>query len=457
MPTERFIAALSGPSVSVLDYGATGDGVTDDRASIQAAFAAGAGGDVLLPDGHYMVGTGSGYWCLTVPANTRLHGASRDGAILQQAVVGTSVRLLYVAASGVTIDTLTLDGNKSVQSVDEHRAGLFATAGATALVVHDVTAQNFTGDGFYVYQGAAATVTNVIGRDNNRNGITFGGGTTIGIVTDSAFVGSAVQQFDSEGGTVHNLVVRGNVIDGRASNDYALTISGFNGSTRSMGWLVDGNTIFGGVNVVWSDALTFTGNTIVNHTTKPAITVWRSDDGVLIEHNTATNTGTAQEVLYLAGTGPGSMPDHVLSRQNTWTGDVATTFGVYMSGTRNLLIDGDSIVGFNSSTANYSGIGLRTTIPSDDVVSVVVRASKVTGYKYGVTVAGNGASVLRSLEFSDNVFTGTPSGALYLDDGTGCAKDVMQAGNSVVGSPPLVARSPTGTPVPWGSRWTLTP
>ncbi|HEH8671982.1 TPA: hypothetical protein SH333_002413 [Pseudomonas aeruginosa] len=42
--------------VVVTDYGAKGDGVTDDTDSIKAAItAAGAGGDVIFPEGTYLI------------------------------------------------------------------------------------------------------------------------------------------------------------------------------------------------------------------------------------------------------------------------------------------------------------------------------------------------------------------------------------------------------------------
>jgi len=59
---------------SVLDYGATGDGVTDDTDAIQDALDAGAGGTVLLPPGSYKL---TSY--ISVPASTCLSG---DGATL---------------------------------------------------------------------------------------------------------------------------------------------------------------------------------------------------------------------------------------------------------------------------------------------------------------------------------------------------------------------------------------
>lgn len=61
---------------NVLDYGAKGDGVTDDTHAIQlainAAFKAG-GGEVLLPEGTYLVsGPNNDGGALTLKSNVQL-------------------------------------------------------------------------------------------------------------------------------------------------------------------------------------------------------------------------------------------------------------------------------------------------------------------------------------------------------------------------------------------------
>ena len=63
---------LAMAEVNPRDYGAKGDGTTDDTAAIQQALdaAAKAGGQVLLPPGRYVV-AGS----LRIPPGVSLHGA----------------------------------------------------------------------------------------------------------------------------------------------------------------------------------------------------------------------------------------------------------------------------------------------------------------------------------------------------------------------------------------------
>lgn len=62
--------------VNVRDYGATGDGRTDDTAAMQAAFAAGAGKRIYVPPGIYKVTR-----TLVLPSYTMLEGAGRFTAV----------------------------------------------------------------------------------------------------------------------------------------------------------------------------------------------------------------------------------------------------------------------------------------------------------------------------------------------------------------------------------------
>lgn len=64
-------------AVSVAEYGAVGDGVTDDTAAVQAALTANPGASVQFPPGHYRL-TGN----LSVPSGTSIAGASSSATLL---------------------------------------------------------------------------------------------------------------------------------------------------------------------------------------------------------------------------------------------------------------------------------------------------------------------------------------------------------------------------------------
>jgi len=81
----RSLFSRLGDQVSVKDYGAVGDGVTDDTAAIQAALNSGAG-TVYFPKATYKFGTG-----LTIPNRIQIVGAGRNITILSYTGAGTAL------------------------------------------------------------------------------------------------------------------------------------------------------------------------------------------------------------------------------------------------------------------------------------------------------------------------------------------------------------------------------
>jgi hypothetical protein len=107
---------------NVLDYGAKGDGLTDDTHAIQlainAAFKAG-GGEVFLPEGTYIVtGPNADGGCLTLKNNVKLAGDGAGVTTLKLADGSGGVDgIVRTSASHNTVDAgvrdLTIDGNQT--------------------------------------------------------------------------------------------------------------------------------------------------------------------------------------------------------------------------------------------------------------------------------------------------------------------------------------------------------
>jgi hypothetical protein len=90
--------------VSVKDFGATGDGTTNDAAALQAAIDAanaGGGGTVIVPPGTYLCGSQ-----IVHKANVTVAGS--NGATIRK---GFNGNLWSIAVSGAEIRDITLDGN----------------------------------------------------------------------------------------------------------------------------------------------------------------------------------------------------------------------------------------------------------------------------------------------------------------------------------------------------------
>ena len=127
LPTSVF--ATTSSTLNVKDFGATGDGVTDDAPAIERALnAVQSGGTVYIPTGIYRLATSSGqiqngatdFDCALIlgTANVIIRG---DGEGLSILKLGdhTKMRMLAVvkdtthSADNVIIQDLTFDGNKA--------------------------------------------------------------------------------------------------------------------------------------------------------------------------------------------------------------------------------------------------------------------------------------------------------------------------------------------------------
>ena len=94
---------------TVLHYGATGNGVTDDLTAIQSALNANTGRTLVFPTGIYQVSAPA-----EIKTNTRLVG--ENGAIIRAATQTRTTGSLLMFATGtstdIVLDGLTFDGNK---------------------------------------------------------------------------------------------------------------------------------------------------------------------------------------------------------------------------------------------------------------------------------------------------------------------------------------------------------
>lgn len=433
--------------------------MTDDRTTIQNMIDVGAGGLVTIPNGTYSIGQHPGnFWCLSLPQGTTLRGESRDGVILQQAPgLSNSIQLIQVEAADVTIENMTLDGNKAAQIVDPHKAGIFAK-GAPRLTVRHVTACNFTGDGFYIYDGSDdATMLDCLATNNDRNGLTLGGRTTGGTFTNSQFTANVAEQFDSEGGSpINDVVITGCLFDALGlSNDYVLTMTGHSSDTQSSGWVVTHNTVNGPALLLHSHDMIYANNVGVNPTDKSSLLVYRSNDRILISRNNLSKTGAGkdQAIINVVGTGLGQSSGGVLISRNTLS-TTASVNGVNAVCARDVVVVDNIITGSGVAAGGEAGVFIRTTRVEEPVNSAVIQRNTITSFgAYGVFLGGNGEAKIMYTDISNNSIANVPTKAMRLNDDTNAAQDVIQHSNQFTGS--LIV--PGGAAVPWGdgTRWTI--
>lgn len=140
----RTVASKFTEYVSVKDFGATGDGVTDDTTAIQNAFNTAAGIAVYFPSGTYVVSS-----TVTVSASKLVFGDGSNSTTIT--FTGTAPdEVLNIAATDVTVENLKIavtvnSGTGSVVTIS------LSGSDVSRLVLRDLY---ITGN---VYSGASAT------------------------------------------------------------------------------------------------------------------------------------------------------------------------------------------------------------------------------------------------------------------------------------------------------------
>jgi hypothetical protein len=294
--TARMIDAIAGNAVSIEDFGAVGDGVTDDSAALLAAVAAGV--PVRLQAKTYAIAgecdiTGSVCTLLGVPGLTVLKRSA-------QSRLGTAATpsWINISAAGFYADGVIFDANSTI------------TANTLAVVVQ------------------ASCVKSLVTRCVFRNamGVNNGSGLTY-LPSDPTLTQHHVNDCEFSGNALHGL------------NAYALDALSITNCRAH------DNTV-NGINVNSMDP-TFTLKIRYLHVV--ANTCWNNNVGILVGNFIANNIAV-QPFLY-GNTNPDVL-GAVVASNNCYTN---SGYGIFISG-RNLLVSGN-LCSNNSSVGSY-GAGI---------------------------------------------------------------------------------------------------
>lgn len=355
--TKVFNRMINGSSANVLDFGAKGDGVTDDTAAIQAAFNSGAK-EVVLPSGTFLIGTtASDYINITSAHNgMTFRGAGGVIKLADNTPVASSKSALQITGvSNFRVTGIRYDGN-ATNNTDN-------TLSSTGLVGFSNV---LSSDGVIFSE-------NIIENSNN-NGVYFTQGTERGLCVNNIFrncfgTEMRVGVTPAEGIFMGNTAILDtNIHPGVPKQDGMFAIK-------------------------YSGSALFTGNKLIvdaGVTDLPANLIWITNpDRVNISNNEIiNNAGTA----YCVQADMDGDADQIIIRGNTFIGGQGILF--QDDGTARTikeLVIADNIL----KAQSQDGIIVRETGAGLFDVSDTVITGNIVEYSsgYGISCAQNGASI----------------------------------------------------------------
>lgn len=158
--TPRTIQSKLSEVVSVKDYGAVGDGVTNDTAAIQTAINA-ATTSLSFPTGTYIINSTLNF---TV-SNTRYYSPGAGATIKVAPSLASGITMLSITGSNLLFDNLNIDGNDSFPPVSGNVSLVnLATASAPSTTIDNITFRgcNFGNTkGYGIFAFGAGTLTRI--------------------------------------------------------------------------------------------------------------------------------------------------------------------------------------------------------------------------------------------------------------------------------------------------------
>jgi|GEM_PF-3537558 len=253
--------------VSVKNFGAKGDGVSDDAPAIQQAMNSlpSTGGTVFVPAGIYMLGTSAG-GVETYPDGTLIQSAliinknnvtfSGEGAAsVLKLMPRKKMRILSITSKNAIVEKIVADGNKSNRNGsvpwphgDVVDALLYASPSSKDIILRNCESRNGIEDGIGFWKSISPVVHDCYSHDNGT--IQAGGagislsGVLEGKAVDNKIVGNTATGIWSAFGSA-NVTLENNLIE----NNYAggITIGGsapdVGFSSNNSGFVIVGNTL----------------------------------------------------------------------------------------------------------------------------------------------------------------------------------------------------------------------
>jgi hypothetical protein len=421
-------------------FGALGDGVTDDRAKIQAAIddaVANHKGGILIPSGEYRLSYPNG-----ARGSLDLNGV-QDFMVLGEGPKSVvklrdtppppetgdwHVFLLRNDCRRVVFKDLVIDGNRTgLTHPDEQSHGVEVESGTEDLVIDRCTVRECFGDGIRLAGTdqvgktvRRVRIQNCLFQTNNRSGLSIQRAIEQIIVAHCHFDANVSDQsidFEPTGsGGPTNLIIQGCIIN-HTNPTKAVTLSGIKGPDPLFNCKFTDNIVLGGP-ISCSDVnqLTIQNNTVlVTHlgTTveRIPVQVQRGGDAVIISGNLLVNDDTITEAVISLSEANQRQVTRALVANNLCFARSGN--GIQCLSSDDVAVQGNMIV---ASDACRQGVFIRSE--SSDMDHISVRDNDVTvkengAWDTGICIASTAPNQIRDVSVTANSVHGAAEGIRF--------------------------------------------
>lgn len=458
---------------NVKDYGAVGDGVTNDTNAIRAAVTAcqlAGGGIVYFPNGTYLISEhGTSLRCIELFSRVSIVGQSNNAVIKAAAGLRTSCRMLYVTpgSTDLTIANIKLDGNRANQT---DQTGLFHNDGIfldnTARVhIYDVEVGFTAASPLVIFQNSVDTlVQHCYLHDGGWLGVALGDafGQKNVLVSHCRLQGNAGGFHMEVSGNCDNVRVEHSYMDATAGNA-ALEFVGGSGSAKwATNLVAHACQVVGYVQISSVANVTLDSVNATNSDVAPnphaAFRVTGDVDNVTAQKCTfiQTATGNGASAVLVAGNTNNDVTGVRLLDCDIQVQGTAQD-GIFVQQTSSFTMRGGRIMGNASISSGFYGVNVNSKVlPSQGTIRI--EDVHIIDFQYGVVAqSASGAIHTNSLTVSGCKFEakspGVMQAAMSLDlDNRHSVQAMTAIGNDLIGLTTMFATFPNVPMLIGGNR-----